>query len=89
MAGSIYAYFKRCIDFGAFEGGMGVMKINKDLAPLIEGIHRVLAGGSVEVTVKTPGSPLVYNELRDRFEHGLEDANRINAAAGYYVSLGP
>jgi hypothetical protein len=89
MASTIYAYFRRCIEIGAVQGSLGEMELNDRIKPLVDCIHHVLAGGEVTSEMINPGSPDVYNDLTRLFHKGMEDANTINKAAGYYVSLAP
>ena len=89
LASQSLAYMMRLLDVGMVEGPLGDAKLNPRLMPLLEGIHHVLAGGSVEVKVVTPGSPDVYNDLMRRQAAAGVEANEINAKSGYYVTLSP
>ena len=88
LARSAYEYIMRMKDLGALEGELGNMSLLPALKPLIEAIHVVLAGGSVDVTVTSRANPDIVRELEQMFEKGSEDANYINKKSGYYVTLG-
>ena len=89
MASSIYEYFGRCLDLGAAEGELGDMKLESQVRELVRCIHHVLAGGQVTTELDQRGSMDIYNDLEKRFDEGLHEANEINKAAGYYVSIVP
>jgi hypothetical protein len=88
LARSAYEYIMRMKDLGALEGELGNMSLLPALKPLIDAIHVVLAGGSVDVTVTSRANPDIVRELEQMFEKGTEDANYINKKSGYYVTLG-
>ena len=88
LARSAYEYIMRMKDLGALEGELGKMSLLPALKPIVEAIHVVLAGGSVEVTVTGRANPDILRELGEMFEKGSEDANYINKKSGYYVTIG-
>jgi hypothetical protein len=89
MASSIHAYFARCIEIGAIEGTLGDQHLLAEVRELVRCLHHVLAGGKVACTVEQRGSMDIYNDLERLFDVGERDANEINAAARYYVSVIP
>lgn len=89
MASSIYAYFGRLRELGAIVGELGEMELEPEIRKLVICIHHVLAGGEVTCDVTRKGSMDIFNDLEKRFEDGLREANDLNKAAGYYVSLAP
>jgi hypothetical protein len=89
MASSIHAYFARCIEVGAIEGSLGDQQLLAEARELVRCLHHVLAGGKVSCAVEQRGSMDIYNDLERLFDVGQRDANEINAAAGYYVSVIP
>ena len=88
LARSAYEYMMRMKDLGAVEGELGNMSLLPALKPILEAIHVVLAGGSVEVTVTSRANPDIVRELDQMFAKGSEDANYINKQSGYYVTIG-
>ena len=51
LARSAYEYIMRMKDLGALEGALGEMSLLPALQPIVEAIHVILAGGSVDVKV--------------------------------------
>jgi hypothetical protein len=74
---------------GALDGDLGNHSLNADVRELVTAIHHVLAGGRVSTDIEQRGHMDIFNELEQLFEVGQVDANAINAAAGYYVSIAP
>jgi hypothetical protein len=87
FASGIYEYLTRAIELGAFEGPLGKMEVHPSLKPLIEAMHHVLAGGEVETRIARAGNPDVVQDLDNRLERGRQEANAINKAAGYRVTM--
>lgn len=83
---SAYEYLLRTIGLGIFEGPVGDMRLAKDMEPVIEALHTVLSGGSVEVKVTQRGSPDIRRELDERLAQMGRDSNEINQKSGYYVT---
>ena len=88
IAYSMYEYLERLIDLGIIEGPVGHNELNQKVKPLMEALHEVLAGGTVSVQVTTPGNPQVVTELRQDLQQAGDDANAINRAVGFYVTVG-
>jgi len=88
LARSAYEYIMRMKDLGALEGALGDMSLLPALQPIVEAIHIVLAGGSVDVKVTARANPDIVRELDEMFQKGSEDANYINKKSGYYVTVG-
>ncbi|MCG8588790.1 MAG: hypothetical protein MJE66_05820 [Proteobacteria bacterium] len=89
MATTIYAYIKRMMALGAIEGRLGDNHLARNLEPVVEAMHEVLAGGEVSIDTVRPGHADIKRELDEYVRRGTDDANTINSAAGYYVSLAP
>jgi hypothetical protein len=89
LSSKTYHYLWRLIELGALEGPVGDMKPAPFLEPVISALHEVLAGGQVELTVTDRGSPDIKRELDELARAGAAEANAINAAAGYYVTVVP
>ena len=83
-----YGYMMRCLELGALEGTLGDMKPTPEVAAMLQALHAVLAGGKVNFHIESRGNPDIFNELNRRLEAAGRDANAINKAAGYYVTLG-
>ena len=88
LARSAYEYIMRMKDLGAVEGALGQMSLLPALEPIMNAIHTILAGGSVEVHVTRRGNPDIVHELEEMFKRGQTDANFINEKSGYYVTIG-
>lgn len=86
LASSIGDYILRAQELGVVEGTSGAMELHPSLKPILEALHHVLAGGEVEVKVVHRGNPDIVNELNRRAEQGIQEANAINAAAGFYLT---
>jgi hypothetical protein len=89
VASSIHAYFARLLGLGAIDGGLGEHALTPDVRERVTAIHRVLAGGRVRRDVEQRGNMDIFNGLERLFEQGQNDANEIDQAAGYYVSIAP
>jgi hypothetical protein len=63
------------------------MDINPSVKPLIDAINQVLAGGTATVQITQPGDPTKYRQLTTQLQNGIDEANKINGAAGYYVTI--
>ncbi len=87
VSSQLAEYISDAIDLGAFVGALGQMDINPSLKPLIDAMNHVLAGGAATVHVTQPGDPTKYGELNQYLQDGIAEANKINAAAGYYVTI--
>jgi hypothetical protein len=83
------AYVQRLLDVGALDGPVGELHTNPRLIPLVEALHHVLAGGTVEVRVLTPGSPEVYRDLQERAASGMAEAIELHRRAPLYVTAVP
>jgi len=79
----------RLKELGAIEGALGNMSLLPTLAPLIDAIHTILAGGSVDVRVTQRGNPDIVHELERMLTQATADANFINEKSGYYVTIAP
>jgi hypothetical protein len=81
-------YIQRIRELGAFEGPIGDMKVNPDVARALEIVHQVLAGATLdEVKYASRGNPDIVRELNEMVARGGAAANEINRKAGYYVTL--
>jgi hypothetical protein len=78
-----YAYQMRLLQLGALEGRLGNIAINPDLQPVLEALHQVLAGGTVEIKIAQAGNLDVVTELNRRLERATIEANAINKNSEY------
>jgi hypothetical protein len=85
----MYEYIERLIDLGLVEGPLGKMDLNPNVKPLVDALHQVLAGGTVNVQVTTPGNPTVVAELQGILQEAGDDGNAINKAVGFYLTAVP
>jgi hypothetical protein len=86
VASSLSEYLMRIQELGAVEGPDGALVISPEVMPILEAVHQVLAGGTVEVKVVHRGNPDIFNELNRRVEQVGREANTINRAAGFYLT---
>jgi hypothetical protein len=89
LSSETYAYLRRLIELGAVEGSLGDMKAAEFLAPVIEALHTVMAGGEIAIETIRRGNPDILRELNERVASATQESNAINQAAGYYVTLVP
>ncbi len=87
VASSLNEYRMRIQEVGAVEGPDGAPRISPEMMPVLETIHQVLAGGTVEVKVVHRSNPNVFNELNRRVEQVEREANTINKAVGFYLAV--
>jgi hypothetical protein len=86
VASGISEYILRVQELGVVEGTSGAVELHPSLKPVMEALHHVLAGGEVEVKVVHRGNPDIVLELNRRAEQSIQEANAINAAAGFYLT---
>ena len=86
VASSLSEYLMRIQELGAVEGPEGALEISPEVMPVLQAIHQVLSGGTVEVKVVHRGNPDIFNELNRRVEQVGREANAINKAAGFYLT---
>ncbi len=86
VASSLSEYLMRIQELGAVEGPDGALSISPEVMPVLEALHQVLAGGTIEVNVVHRGNPDIFHELNRRVEHVGREANAINKAAGFYLT---
>jgi hypothetical protein len=89
IAYSMYEYLEKLIDLGMIEGPLGHMDLSAKIKPLVEAMHHVLAGGTVNVQVATPGNPQVVAKLTQMLKEARDDGNAINKAVGFYLTAAP
>ena len=85
LSAATYEYMKRSLDLGLLFGTPGSMTLNPKVKELVEAIHHVLAGGTVETKILLPGHPDVVQELNGKLDHSYQQANQINQQAGHHV----
>lgn len=87
LSANLAEYIQDAVALGAFVGALGQMDLNPALKPLLDAMNQILAGGSATVTVTQPGDPGKYNTLTKYLADGITESNKINQAAGYYVTI--
>ena len=60
---SARAYLERLEESGLLEGGAGQQDIKGGVQPVLDALHHVLGGGSVSITIDTPGNATVVKDL--------------------------
>lgn len=83
-----YAYQMRLLQLGALEGALGNIAVNPDLKPVLEALHQVLAGGSIEIKIAQVGNLDIVAELNRRLERATAEANIINKKSAYTLLAG-
>lgn len=76
-------YLRELYRLGAVEGAVGDQSLSAELVPLLEAVHQVLAGGSVEVKVTRAGNAKIVAELDEKVGRMFGEANQVNCSAGY------
>ena len=89
LAPGMYKYIELLMDSGVMTGELGHNELSENLRPVVKAIHHILAGGSVEIQVVEPGVQSKVQKLERTLAEGTEEANALNAAAGFYVSIAP
>lgn len=87
LAVSANDYLMRLQELGAVQDNNGDLVLAPELRPVLDALHAVLAGGQVSLTITSRGNPDIINELNRRLEQANRDANTINKAAGFYLTL--
>ena len=83
-----YAYQVRLLQLGVLEGALGDIAVNPDLKPVLEALHQVLAGGTVEIKIAQAGNLDIVAELTHRLERATAEANAINKQSDYTLLAG-
>jgi hypothetical protein len=88
-----YRYLLRLLDLGVLQGTAGALTINPSVRPLIDCLYEVLAGGSVQITAATAGTPTTLtmtsgvpqtvNDLKSLETDSLARINDVNGKVGY------
>ena len=89
MATGMYKYFEALMEAGVITGDLGESDLSENLRPIARAIHHVLSGGTVDVQIVEEGVPSRVQHLDKLLEEGTADANALNKAAGFYVSVAP
>ena len=71
-------YLRKLRELGALEGTLGAQSVCKELIPIMEAMHHVLAGGSVELKVTNSGNAKIVADLNEQFAQALLETNEIN-----------
>ena len=87
VAPSLGAYLMRLQELGAVEGPHGAQQLSPEMMPIVQALHHVLAGGSVEVRVAEQGNPDIFNELNRRVEQVVRESNALNEAVDFYLTI--
>jgi hypothetical protein len=75
-------YLAKLQQLGALEGKCGDREVSQEIAPVLEALHHVLAGGKVELKVSSPGNEKVVGELNRLFGTTVKVLNAAERAAG-------
>jgi hypothetical protein len=80
------AWVEALADNGMFlVGADGKGDITPDAKKILEALHEQLAGGDVEVTVKSAGTAATRDDLNAKLEDAMKAANVSAGAAGPFV----
>ena len=72
------AYLARLVELGLFEGPRGEFSLSPAVAPLVDALHQVLAGGEVLVKVTVPGHAPVVEGLQRQLACANVEANALS-----------
>ncbi len=82
VSSSLGEYLQRLKELGAVEGAGGDVELNPTLAPVLEALHHVLAGGEVQVHVVQSGHQDILRELQERISQALQETNTLQQQLG-------
>jgi hypothetical protein len=75
-------YFEAAGAYNLLEGPIGKQRLSKEVKPLVDAIHQVLAGAVVSyVKVEGPYEKFVVQELDALLNQAIADANCMNSRA--------
>jgi hypothetical protein len=77
MAPATRTYLDALRSLGLLDGDAGARVIPGEVDDVIRGLHHVLAGGSVTISIQSPGSPSVVDELNEGFLRALDETNKL------------
>lgn len=87
--GTLEPYISFVNKHNLLEGPAGKQRLAKEVLPLIDAFHKVLAGGTVsQIRVKGPYEKLVVEKCSRIMQASLAQANEINERAGGKVAFG-
>lgn len=76
VAPSSRAYLERVEKLGLLEGEPGRQEIKSSAQPVLEVLHHVLGGGTVSITVETPGNVTVVEDLNTLLKKPMEETRK-------------
>ena len=75
-------YFEALVDNGIFLiDTSGTGDFPPEVKDVVAGLHELLSGGDVEVTIKTPGNPAVRADLDNKLQAALSAVNAVNVTS--------
>ncbi|MCP3099306.1 hypothetical protein LZ198_10525 [Myxococcus sp. K15C18031901] len=86
LASAVDGYLRRLQELGAVEGADGEVGLHPALAPVLEALHHLLAGGEVAVHVTRPGVPAIVEELRGRVDEATREVNQLQSLASFTLT---
>ncbi|HEX8698568.1 MAG TPA: hypothetical protein VF815_07015 [Myxococcaceae bacterium] len=82
VSSALAEYLQRMQELGAVQGTAGALELNPTLAPVLNALHHVLAGGAVEVRITRGGQSSLVKELQEHAERTLTETNELSQEAG-------
>lgn len=70
-------YLETIARYGMLEGEIGDRVVDRDVGTVLNALHHVLAGGSVSVSVDTPGAEAVVDELDRVLQGAVVETNQL------------
>ncbi len=70
-------YLEYLLENTLLEGEPGQQYLKSSATPVLHALHQVLGGGTVSVTVDTPGSETVVHDLDDLLEAARDEWNQF------------
>jgi len=83
VASALAEYLQRMQTLGAVQGTAGTLELNPTIAPVLNALHHVLAGGAVEVRVTRGGQSALVQELQEHAARTLEETNVLSQEPGF------
>ena len=82
VVNSLGSYFEAAGNYRLLEGPIGKQQLSKEVKPLVDAIHKVLAGATVSsLKVEGPYEKSVAQELDVLLKQAIADANCLNSCA--------
>jgi len=75
-------YLEKFVDYALLEGEPGQLEVKGDAQIVLEALHHVLGGGTVSISIDTPGNATVVEELNTLLRSAKGECDRLPPDAG-------